>query len=176
MSTSPYCGTVVSHTLSSGETVWQGPSGCSQRESLSIWPLYLLSSDRPLTIAALFISTHSLTPKPLLLFYHFFSVAFYSIYILFTRGESSKGSKPGFGDYPALMLRSGQVVSPRHCTDIGWTRCTHADLDLLPSAYNALVLDGMCGLVARHLVGGSVVARLARMLFVIRLLYRKRKL
>ncbi|KAH8089345.1 squalene epoxidase-domain-containing protein [Filobasidium floriforme] len=56
----------------------------------------------------------ALTPKPLLLFYHFFSVAFYSIYILFTRGESSKGSKPGFGDYPALMVRSGQVF---------WTAC-----------------------------------------------------
>lgn len=125
MPTWPYYGTDVSHTLSSGETVSQGPSGCSQRESLSIWPPYLLSSDRPLTIAAPFMSTHSLTPKPLLLFYHFFSVAFYSIYILFTRGESSKGSKPGFGDYPGLMVRSGQVVSPRHRTEIGWTRCTY---------------------------------------------------
>lgn len=62
------------------------------------------------------------------------------------------------------------MVSP----GIGSMRCTYTDL--IPSACNSLVLGGMCGSVARHLVGGSVVARLIRMLFIVRVLYRKRKL
>lgn len=42
MPTWPYYGTVVSHTLSSGETVSQGLSGCSQRESISTRPITTL--------------------------------------------------------------------------------------------------------------------------------------
>lgn len=57
----------------------------------------------------------SLTPKPLLLFYHFFSVAFYSIYILLTQGMPPKpGSKavvPSWAEVPGLLLFSVRVVS-----------------------------------------------------------------
>jgi len=60
----------------------------------------------------------ALTPKPLLLFYHFFSVAFYSIYILLTQGmppaPGTKGAKPGWTEVPGLVLFSGRVF---------WTAC-----------------------------------------------------
>ena len=61
----------------------------------------------------------SITPSPLLLIYHFFSVALYSIYILFTAprfpanagssDELKKGVVPGFSAYPALTVQSAQV-------------------------------------------------------------------
>jgi squalene monooxygenase len=57
-----------------------------------------------------------LTPKPLMLFYHFFSVAFYSIYILLTSGPPAslggkKSGPPGWIELPGLMLFSIKVVS-----------------------------------------------------------------
>ena len=56
----------------------------------------------------------SLTPKPLMLVYHFFCVAFYSIWILFTKGLPPKSGveqkKPGLGDVPGLTLLSFKVV------------------------------------------------------------------
>lgn len=62
---------------------------------------------------------HSITPSPLLLIYHFFSVALYSIYILFTaprfsvnpsaNGDLKKGVVPGFSSYPALTIKSVEV-------------------------------------------------------------------
>lgn len=60
----------------------------------------------------------ALTPKPLLLFYHFFSVALYSIYILFTSPKGaptadSKSAGPRLKDYPALSVQSVRVVSFR---------------------------------------------------------------
>ncbi|GAA6063997.1 hypothetical protein JCM10212_000151 [Sporobolomyces blumeae] len=71
----------------------------------------------------------ALRPNPALLFYHFFRVAFYSIYLLFTlprfprtaspgrTGASSgddkdvtiKPRKPTWGDYPALTVQSFKV-------------------------------------------------------------------
>ena len=49
-----------------------------------------------------------------MLFYHFFSVAFYSIYLLFTQGlPPSPGTtprKPAMAEMPALVLLSGRVV------------------------------------------------------------------
>jgi len=60
----------------------------------------------------------AITPKPLLLFYHFFAVAFYSIYLLFKRGPPSHGEEksvaPGVLDYPSLMLLSVRTF---------WTAC-----------------------------------------------------
>lgn len=53
----------------------------------------------------------ALTPKPLILFYHFFSVAFYSIYILFTEGlpTSGKRAAPAWSEVPGLFLFSFKV-------------------------------------------------------------------
>lgn len=48
-----------------------------------------------------------------MLFYHFFSVAFYSIYILFTTGRppahGEKAVKPSIADIPGLALFSCKV-------------------------------------------------------------------
>ncbi|KAL1408387.1 Squalene epoxidase [Vanrija albida] len=53
----------------------------------------------------------ALTPKPLLLFSHFFAVAFYSIYILFTEGlpTSGKRAAPAWSEVPGLFLFSFKV-------------------------------------------------------------------
>lgn len=66
----------------------------------------------------------SLRPNPALLFYHFFRVAFYSIYLLFTlprfprsrdpSSPPSKARKPPVADYPALTVQSFKVF---------WTAC-----------------------------------------------------
>ncbi|SCV67307.1 BQ2448_5953 [Microbotryum intermedium] len=60
----------------------------------------------------------ALTPSPLLLFYHFFRVAFYSIYTLFQTPSvtptNSKGRPVEWSDYPALTIKSVQVF---------WTAC-----------------------------------------------------
>ncbi|PWN50632.1 SE-domain-containing protein [Violaceomyces palustris] len=52
-----------------------------------------------------------LAPRPMLLVYHFFAVAVYSIMTLFThprrfKGEGSTERRPTLTDYPALLLRS----------------------------------------------------------------------
>ncbi|POY72811.1 hypothetical protein BMF94_4220 [Rhodotorula taiwanensis] len=58
----------------------------------------------------------ALKPSPSLLFYHFFRVAFYSIYCLFTSPLASRspGHKPPVWQYPELTLRSFKVF---------WTAC-----------------------------------------------------
>ena len=59
----------------------------------------------------------SLNPSPLLLLYHFFSVAIYSIYLLFTEARLPRGKTegkpvaPSVLEYPALAVRSAMVVS-----------------------------------------------------------------
>ncbi|KAJ9111405.1 hypothetical protein QFC19_001174 [Naganishia cerealis] len=51
----------------------------------------------------------ALTPKPLLLFYHFFAVAFYSLWLLFTRPFGDRKHAPFVSEYPGLMVQSVQV-------------------------------------------------------------------
>jgi len=63
-----------------------------------------------------------LKPSQKLLFYHFFSVAFYSIYVLFTMPLSGQKSAPGPLEWPGLVLRSASVF---------WTAC----VVLLPVIY-----------------------------------------
>ncbi|GAA95668.1 hypothetical protein E5Q_02325 [Mixia osmundae IAM 14324] len=61
----------------------------------------------------------AIAPSPMLLVYHFFSVAFYSIYVLFTQPRSlTKGidnaasiSEPGLLQYPMLAVRSVMVFA-----------------------------------------------------------------
>jgi len=62
-----------------------------------------------------------LAPSPLLLAYHFFAVALYSIYLLFTAPpqtgsacSDAKSAVPNFVQYPALTVRSMSVL---------WTAC-----------------------------------------------------
>ena len=68
--------------------------------------------------------SYSIAPSPSLLAYHFFSVAFYSIWIMFTHpritpssenGHSNGSAKsystiPRFYQYPALLIKSVRVV------------------------------------------------------------------
>jgi squalene monooxygenase len=60
----------------------------------------------------------ALAPRPVILFYHFFSVAFYSIYILFSQGvPAPKGQvrvAPSWLEVPGLFLFSFKVF---------WTAC-----------------------------------------------------
>jgi hypothetical protein len=60
--------------------------------------------------------TNSITPAPMLLAYHFFSVALYSIYILFTSGvppmPGQKAHVPRIHEYPYTMYLAFRVVSP----------------------------------------------------------------
>lgn len=61
----------------------------------------------------------ALNPSPPLLLYHFFSVALYSIYLLFTEPRSTpasvaagrKPSPPSVLEWPALFIKSIVVVS-----------------------------------------------------------------
>jgi len=54
----------------------------------------------------------ALAPKPVVLFYHFFCVAFYSIYILLSQGRpstSGKSTPPSWAQVPGLLLFSLKV-------------------------------------------------------------------
>lgn len=62
-------------------------------------------------------SNSSLTPRPWKLFSHFFSVAFFSIWILMTQGLPGPGGKripPSIFNIPALIVLSFKVF---------WTAC-----------------------------------------------------
>lgn len=62
---------------------------------------------------------YRITPSFALLFRHFFTVAFYSIWVMFTHPQPRKleGTDktmfvvPGFDEYPYLIVKSFQVVS-----------------------------------------------------------------
>lgn len=58
----------------------------------------------------------SIAPAPLLLAYHFFSVAFYSIYILFKYGvpppPGQVSKAPGVLEWPYTTYLAFRVVSP----------------------------------------------------------------
>ncbi|GAA5993718.1 hypothetical protein JCM11641_000856, partial [Rhodosporidiobolus odoratus] len=57
----------------------------------------------------------ALRPSPSLLFYHFFRVAFYSIYLLFTSPAlSPRNQKPTVREYPGLGIKAVKVF---------WTAC-----------------------------------------------------
>lgn len=51
----------------------------------------------------------ALAPSPLLLIYHFFSVALYSLFVLFTSPRAGEKSRPSVLEYPALTIKSAQV-------------------------------------------------------------------
>ena len=100
----------ASSTSSSAATASATPSAYSPRAS----PL-LRATLRPDSLALSF----SIEQAPVLLFRHFFTVAFYSIWVLFThpRQVAVKDGKPVLrrprpDEYPLLAVKSLQVVSP----------------------------------------------------------------
>jgi len=60
------------------------------------------------------LAPHSIKPSPLLLFYHFFSVCFYSIWCMFTMQRPQTGKRPTVLQYPALSVKGVKVF---------WTAC-----------------------------------------------------
>lgn len=103
MGTSPFFGKVVSDTLNSAVNASPGPSDS------------YLRTPGPLASPGIANAHLSLTPKPLLLFYHFFAVAFYSLWLLFTRPFGDRKHAPTVLEYPRLMVQSVQVVGPSGC-------------------------------------------------------------
>ena len=67
------------------------------------------------------VLSHSISQRRFLLFYHFFAVAFYAIWVMFTHPRpvaARKGGiekqvmrRPGIEQYPFLLAKSVQVVS-----------------------------------------------------------------
>jgi squalene monooxygenase len=55
----------------------------------------------------------SLTPEPVKLFCHFFAVAFYSLWILFTQPSGGRKTAPSVLEYPALTVQSFRVVGDK---------------------------------------------------------------
>lgn len=70
------------------------------------------------------VLSHSISQRRFLLFYHFFAVAFYAIWVMFTHPRpvaARKGGiekqvmrRPGIEQYPFLLAKSVQVVSHRN--------------------------------------------------------------
>jgi hypothetical protein len=99
-------------------------SACSLREFISLFRnLQSLSLTHPHSVTSAHVpyltantnAISRLNPSPPLLLYHFFRVAFYSIYLLFTEprpsSDGGKPSPPSFFAYPALFWQSIIVVS-----------------------------------------------------------------
>lgn len=83
------------------------------RPSVSaVWVCLIIATDSS--------NASSIAPEPLLLFNHFFAVAFYSIWVMFTHpravvdGACASGKPtmrtPTFDEYPGLLIKSVQVV------------------------------------------------------------------
>lgn len=97
-----------------------------------------------------------IAPSPLLLASHFFAVAFYSIWVMFTHPSpvhSSNGDKPVYvvasiDQYPSLLIKSIRVV----CYPFLVNPMMYLNL--------SIVLEGMCSLWALTMVRTSMVGTL----------------
>ena len=108
----------------------------------------------------------SIAPSPCFLIYHFFSVAFYAIWIMFTDDRtipsSQNGSRcysngnanprsttPRFDEYPALLIKSVRVVHFSIFLRL-WTLFP-------PWIFSFLVLDSLCCVWSAILDGNMLV-------------------
>jgi len=82
-------------------------------------PLWVSFPSRIMHYFLMMISFHRISPSPSLLFSHFFAVAFYSIWVLFTHPRRipsmPSDAKPTFAvaritEYPQLLVLSIRVV------------------------------------------------------------------
>ena len=104
----------------------------------------------------------SIAPSRSLLAYHFFSVAFYAIWIMFAytrtihssqNGHSNGNPKshsttPHFNQYPALLIKSVRVVRQFHLTEY---------LSIFFLNLSFLVLDSLCSVRSVTLDGNTLV-------------------
>jgi len=86
-------------------------------------PVGLLSgwAISPQVVSRFLTEVPSISPRFFTLFRHFFTVAFYSIWVLFTHPRLAPGrldangkplyAVPGVGEYPTLLIMSVQTVS-----------------------------------------------------------------
>lgn len=109
-------------------------------------------------------SVHSITPSFAVLFKHFFAVAFYSIWVMFTQPQPVLGLDekitylvPGWEVYPYLLLKSLYVVRVPPFPPPPLPSCLRSMLhaDLTPS--RPTVLDGLHRVRPAHVGRDAVV-------------------
>ena len=99
----------ASNTLNAAANVSVAPYPFSLGKLPSFYP----------EIDSIRLIVHSIAPSPALLFYHFYKVAFYSIWVMFTHPRPVNNPKseakpmlavPPVWEYPFLLIKSVKVV------------------------------------------------------------------
>lgn len=94
----------------------------------------------------------SITPSFAVLFRHFFAVAFYSIWVMFTHPHPVLGADekvtyvvPGWEAYPYLLLKSLQVVRPDISSTLASPSLTTTPLTVLDRLHRVRASDVVRG-------------------------------